>query len=78
MSLHKDSVRIQNSHVLLPATTQAWCFHKLNQKQQTKPCKKYQQIQLWCGVSKRGRRRPAQEAAELIGLAELICEPRGL
>lgn len=50
VSLHKDSVRIQNSHVLLPATTQTWCFHKLKQKQQTKQARNGNKTNYWVVV----------------------------
>lgn len=67
VSLHKDSVRIQNSHVLLPATTQAWCFHKLKQQQQTKRSRNGNQTN--CGVAcvREGGRTPAAEASEPTG-----------
>ena len=47
VSLHKDSVRIQNSHVLLPATTQTWCFYRLKQKQQTKQARNGSKTNYW-------------------------------
>lgn len=77
MSPHKDRVRIQNSHVLLPATTPGMAFSQVNEET-NKTSKDGNKTNCCVVCIGYGGERLLKRLLSQLAMALLTCGPRGL